>query len=96
MGIGSFLKESIGNAFRDMASKPNVFDKMIYRAKMELWAAEKRFMRNLMALFIMLLSFGALALAAVFFLIEYLALTKTLAFLIIGIILLVAAIIVKV
>lgn len=97
MGLGNFIKESIGNAFRSMADRvPDFGEQIIHRAKLEAWKLEKKFMKNLASLLILMMSFAAFALSATFFFIEYINLTKTLSLLIIGIILLIIGIILKI
>ena len=96
MGLGSFFKDALGNAFKGMINEaPRFSERMIHRVKLELWRVEKRVMKSLTSLFILFLSFATLALAAVFFLIESLNFTKALAFLTIGVILLIIGIILK-
>ena len=96
MGLMDFFKDTARNVFRDIYNQaPNLTEKLVYRIKLEVWKLEKKVMRDLTALFIFLLSFTAFILSAVFFLIEYMNFTKTLSFLIIGIILLVIGIILK-
>ncbi|MCX6750330.1 MAG: hypothetical protein NTZ83_02650, partial [Candidatus Pacearchaeota archaeon] len=60
MGLGNFIKESIGDAFRSMAGKvPDFGEQIIHRAKLEVWRIEKKFMKNLASLLIIMLSFAA-------------------------------------
>ena len=97
MSFGSFFRESLSNAFRDVTHEmPQWGKEMVYRARLELWKVERRIMKNITSLFILLISFTALALSAIFFLIEYLNFTKTLAFLAIGLVLLIIGIILKI
>ena len=62
MSIGSFFRESLSNAFRDMTHEvPKWGKEMVYKARLELWKVERRIMKNLTALFILLISFAALS-----------------------------------
>lgn len=79
------LRDFIGNLEREF-SMP--FIKRLYKIKQQI-------MKELMALFIIIIAIGLLSLSAVYFFIEYLHLTKTISFLIIGIIFLVIGILIK-
>lgn len=57
---------------------------------------KRQIMKELIAIFIILISIGLLAISAIFFLIEYIHLNKTLSFLIIGIIVLIIGILIKI
>jgi hypothetical protein len=94
MGIMDYLKDSAGNFL-----KTAVYDQgheLIYKAKLELWRFQKRLIKSMISVFILLLAFSVLAMAGVFSLIEYAQFSKTLAFLIIGAVLLIIGIIVKI
>lgn len=90
MGILGFIKDSMNKGLRE------IDEKILYRIRLEMWRFERKIIKSIMAAFILLLSFAVLALSASFFLIEYIHLTKTLAFLIIGIILLIIGVILKI
>lgn len=96
MTISSFIKKTAFNFLKDSVNEvPNIGREMVHKAKIELWKFEKRLIKSLMSAFILLLSFAVLALSFIFFLIEYLHVTKTLSLLIIGIILLIVGILLK-
>jgi hypothetical protein len=93
MGLLDFVGESAGQFIKN-----KLFDsgqEMIYRAKLEMWRFQKRLIKGIMAAFILLMSFAVLALTLIFFLIDYTGMGRTLAFLIVGILLLIIGIILK-
>ena len=94
MAIVDFLKESFGSFFSNMMH--NKKEEMIYKIRLEMWKFQKKMMKTIISAFILLMSFGLLALAAVFYLIEYVHLSKTFSFLILGIVLLVIGILLKI
>ena len=97
MGIGNLIKDYFYDMFSKMTrDMPSLGDRLISRINFEIRRTERRIMKNLAALFILLLSFAMLAFSAIFFLIEYIHLTNTLSFLAIGIILLLIGIIIRV
>jgi len=97
MGIASFFKNALMGLFSNLTDEaPNFGKEIIHMIKVEIWKFERRLIKNLIAVFILLLGFAALALSFAFFLIEYVHLSKTISLLIIGIILLFVGIILKI
>jgi len=94
MAILDFLKESFGDFFSNMMH--NKKEDMIYRMKIEMWKFQKKIMRMVISAFILLLSLALLSLSIIFYLIEYVHLSKTLSFLILGIVLLIIGILLKI
>ncbi|MBM3233952.1 hypothetical protein FJZ19_02560 [Candidatus Pacearchaeota archaeon] len=92
--IMDFLKESFGSFFGKILSRGK--EEMIYRMKLEMWKFQRKVMKTIISACILLLSVAMLALAAIFYLIEYAHLSKTISFLILGIILLVVGILLKI
>lgn len=93
MGFFDAIKESILFGIRDLIGSlekeiTESFIKKLYHIK-------RQIMRELIAIFIIILSIGLLSVSAVYFFTEYLHLTKTVSFLIIGIILLIIGILIK-
>lgn len=96
MGILDLIKDTSRGFLRDIYNQaPKLTEKIVYQIKLEVWKLEKKLIKDLTALFIFMLSFSAFILAALFFFVEYINLTKTLSFLIIGIILLIIGIFLK-
>lgn len=95
MGIMDIIKSSLSEAVKGVFNTSSIGEKIIFKIKLELWKFEKRIINNLMVGFILTLSLIILALASIFFLMEYVGLNKTLSFLTIGIILLLIGIIIK-
>jgi len=93
MAILDFIKDSFSSAINEfMREIERQFSGMILK---RIYHIKKQIMRELVAIFIMIISMGFLAISAVFFLIEYMHLNKTLSFLIIGIIVLIIGILIK-
>jgi hypothetical protein len=90
MGIFDAVKNNI---LKNLLKKSG--NEIIYRARMEMHAFQKRLVGSLVAASFLMLSFLFLSLAAVYFFIEYMHLTKTLSFLIIAIIILIIGIFIK-
>ena len=93
MGLLKFLKP-IWSSLVDSANE-NIGKEIIYRARAEANIIQRKLVKSIISTFILLLSFVFLAISALFFLIDYAHVVKSLAFLIIGIIILVAGIIAK-
>jgi len=94
MGILDYLKESLSAGISEfMKEIEKEFSKTILR---RVYIIKKQIMKELIAIFIILISLGLLAISAIFFLIEYIHLNKTISFLIIGIIVLIIGIFVKI
>jgi polyferredoxin len=96
MSIKNFIKEILRDAYGQMTHEAQKWpERLIHKMNVELWKIERRFMKSLASLLILFLAIISFALTAIFFMREYLQLTFTLAFLIIGIILLIIGIILK-
>jgi hypothetical protein len=94
MGILDYLKESLSAGISDfMKEIEREFSRTILK---RVYLIKKQIMKELIAIFIILISLGLLAISAIFFLIEYIHLNKTISFLIIGIIVLIIGIFVKI
>jgi len=93
MGILSNIQDAFFEGARSFSRR---LERDISRILLEKINQCKRQMaREMFAAFIMLLAIALLSASSVFFLIEYIHLTKTLAFLIIGVIVLLIGILVK-
>jgi hypothetical protein len=93
MGILDYFKETLELGIKGFIKEiEKEFSRTILR---KIYYIKKQLIRELIAVFIILISIGLLSIAAIFFLIEYAHLTKTLSFLIIGIILLIIGILMK-
>jgi hypothetical protein len=93
MGIWDYVRDSLSQAIKEfMYSIEKEFSRTIL-ARINHF--KKQIMRELLAIFIIIISIGLLSASAVFFFIEYIHLTKTLSFLIIGIIVLIIGILIK-
>ncbi len=91
------ILDSITKQLKDNATSlaRSVRHELFHKINMEITRIQKRMMKQLTSLVIVLTAIVFLAVAAVNFFIEYLLLTKTLSFLIIGILLLLIGIIIK-
>lgn len=94
MGILESIAESARNFIKN--SVFNQGQEMIYRARLEMWRFQKRLIKGIISAAILLMALVVLALALVFCIIDYLNLGRTLAFLIVGVILLIVGIILKI
>lgn len=94
MGILDIIAESAGKFIKN--SVFNQGQEMIYRARLEMWRFQKRLIKGIISTVILLMALIVLALALVFCMIDYLNLGRTLAFLIVGVILLGIGIILKI
>lgn len=93
MGILDALKEGLIVGMKEfLGGIEREFSKMLIK---RIYRIKKQIMKELAAIFIIIISIGLLAISAIFFLIEYIHLNKTLSFLIIGIIVLVIGILIK-
>ena len=93
MSILDTIKESIFLVIKDFMKNIEVeLSKTLMRSTQRL---KRQIMRELMAMFIIIISIGLLAISAVFLLIEYIHLNKTLSFLILGVIILIIGILIK-
>ena len=88
--IKTFTNENIGRILR------NVEDRIVHLADVAVARTTHHVKKQLISLFFMLLSFLLFSIAAVFFLIEYLNLTKTLSFLLLAFLILIIALILKI
>lgn len=94
MGILNTLKESLALGISDfMKSIEKEFSRQLLK---RIYKIKRQIMKELLAIFIILISLALLSASSVFFLIEYLHLTKTLSFLIIGIIILIIGLLIKI
>jgi len=94
MGVLDIIKESITLGIKDFIK--NIEKEFSHLFMRRIYQIKKQIMRELMAVFIIIISVGFLAISGVFFLIEYIHLNKTLSFLIIGIIVLFIGILIKI
>jgi hypothetical protein len=93
MGLMDYVKEGITSGVREVGRRiesevNHVLYKNYYRFK-------RRLFKDITSLFIMLIALIFISISIVYLLIEYLALSKTLAFGIIGIVLLLIGIVIK-
>jgi len=96
MGFLNFLERIAKNAMSKFIEEiENSEDKIIYKIKKSIIELQRKFILNLFSSLIILVSLIFIAISLVFLLIEYFLLTKTLAFGIIGLILLFLGIIIK-
>ncbi len=93
MGILDTIRESILLVIKDFMR--NIEGELSKTLARSMNRVKKQIMKELMAMFIIIISIGLLAISAVFFLIEYIHLNKTLSFLILGVIILIIGILVK-
>lgn len=94
MSLLNFIGESAGNFLKKMMM--NQGQDIIYRAKLEMWRFQRRLIKSMIAVFVLLLAFVALVFAAIFYLIDYVSLGRTLTFLIVGVILLIIGVMLKI
>ncbi|MDD5193602.1 MAG: hypothetical protein PHF67_03375 [Candidatus Nanoarchaeia archaeon] len=87
--IQDILKKSFGALIRDIGDDIN------YAVSRRLSHLKKQIIREFVGLSFILMAIGLLAIAFIFFLVEYLKFDKTLSFLIIGIIILIIGIVIK-
>lgn len=93
MGFMDYIKESFSAGIKEfMKEIEKEFSRTILR-RIDMY--KRKIMKELIAIFIILISIILLAISAIFFLIEYLHLNKTLSFLIMGIIVLIIGIFIK-
>ncbi len=97
MGIIDNIRESIeqglSRVFRD--SVRSIEKEILRNILIKVNRIKRQMIKELIAIFIILISIALLAASATFFLIEYMHLNKTLSFLIIGIIVLIIGILIK-
>lgn len=93
MGILDAIKESLMQGIKDFIK--NIEREFSQQLMKRIYTVKKQIMKELIAIFIILISLGLLAISSIFFLIEYIHLNKTLSFLIIGIIVLFIGILIK-
>ena len=93
MGILDAIKESLMLGIRGFIGDiEKEFSKAIIN---RIYQIKRQIMKELIAIFVIMISIGLLAISAIFFLIEYVHLNKTISFLIIGIIVLIIGIFIK-
>ena len=93
MGLLDYVKDLIGMNFsRTLRSIEN---EVMYRIDVATQKVVNRVAREMVSVFLILFSVAFLALASVFLLIEYFTLTKTISFLIVGVIILFFALIIR-
>ena len=93
MGLLDTIKESISLGIREFIK--NIEKEFSGQLMRRVYIIKKQIMKELIAIFIILISIALLSASATFFLMEYLHLSKTLSFLIIGIIVLIIGILIK-
>lgn len=92
----NFLEKITKNLiYKIMEGIENSEDRIIYKIKKSIIDIQRRFILNVFSSLVILISLTFLSIALVFLLLEYLALTKTLAFGIVGLMLLFFGIIIK-
>jgi hypothetical protein len=94
MAFADFIKGAAENFLKKSLFSGG--NEIIYRARLEMRRFQRKMIKTLVSVFILLLAFASLALAGVFYLTEYAHLTRTLAFLILGIVLLLIGVILKI
>jgi len=93
MGIFDYFKDSISVGISEFFKEiEKEFSRTVLR---RIYHLKRQIMKELIAIFIILIAIALLAISAVFFFIEYMHFTKTLSFLIIGIIVLIIGILIK-
>lgn len=94
MSIFDYIQESFYSGIRDIIQKT---EKELSRSlQRKIHEIKKKIMKELVAIFIIIISVALLAISGIFFLIEYINLNKTLSFLITGIMVLFIGIILKI
>jgi hypothetical protein len=93
MGLFDYLRDLIGMSFSNTLK--NIEDEAMYRINAVTQKVVHRIVREMISVLLILLAVTFLALASVFLFIEYLALTKTISFLIVGAVILFFALILK-
>lgn len=93
MGISNYLKDFVESKVRKAIRV--VEHEFLHDAVAGIKGFTRYVLRQFLATILIIAALGALALALLTFFIEYLALTRTLAFLIIGILLLLIGVIIK-
>ena len=94
MGMLDFLKEMLFRTFQN--SLKRIEKEFLQAILMRINEIKRKIIKEIVAVLIMLFGFVLLVISALFFLIEYIHLTKTISFLIIGIIVLFIGIIIKI
>ncbi len=94
MGFREFLKNAADEAFLNFLQKSK---QSISRGiEIEIWKFKKKMFKDLFSIFVIMLGVMSLLLSGLFAMIEFLNFSKTLSFLIIGIIFLIIGIIIKI
>ncbi len=93
MGLFDYLRESFGNPIRRIVR--DIQDDVTDAVMSKIQVLQRHIMKQMASMMIIILAGLFLALAAVFFFIEYVQVTKTLAFFILGIILLCIGLMIK-
>lgn len=93
MGWTDYLRESLGSGIRGFFK--NVQDELLTNIFIGLKKVEQHLLKELAAVLILVIGVALLAIACVYFLIDYLLLSRTIAFLTIGIIVLLVGVIIK-
>jgi len=93
MGMFDYIKDAFASGIAQFMNEiEREFSRTILK---RVYQIKKQIMKELIAIFIIIISIGLLSVSAVFFFIEYLHFNKTLSFLIIGIIVLIIGIMTK-
>jgi len=93
MGLLDYVKDLVGMNFsRTLRSIEN---EVMHRIDVATQRVVNRVVREMVSVFLILFAVAFLALACVFLLIEYFALTKTISFLIVGVIILFFALVIR-
>ncbi|MEK6918853.1 MAG: hypothetical protein AABW73_02330 [Nanoarchaeota archaeon] len=93
MSLINYLLSGLGQA--SLGWLKNVKDDVIFHIKREVWRIERRIIRKVVSLQIMMISALFLLLSLMFFMIDYLGVNRSLLFLIIGVLLLLLAFIIN-
>lgn len=93
MGFLDYLRNQIRNGASELVK--DVRQEISHKINLEISKIQQRIMRELSSLAILLIGIIFLSIAVVYFFIEYLLLTKTISFLIVGVILLFIGIIIR-
>ena len=87
MGIMSYIKDVLSSGLKSVSDSING-EQIVRRMRFEIMRFERRMVRRIMSAFVVLFAILFIAIAAVFSLIEYAGITRTLSFAIIGVVLL--------
>lgn len=94
MSVISYIKDVLREGFRDIVR--DIGEDVNVMVLRKLNQIRKQIIKDIFGILVIIIGVGLLGISAVFFLIEYLTLNKTLSFLIIGVVVLFIGIIIKI